>query len=101
MLDVVVLETAQDVDDRVDLADIAEELVAQSFALRRAAHQSRDIDEGELGRDDLLAARDRGELVEPVVGARDIADVRLDRAKGEIGGLRRLDRKSTRLNSIQ
>src|SRR3546814_18977614 len=84
-LDVVVLETAQDVDDRVDLADIAEELVAQSFALRRAAHQSRDIDEGELGRDDLLAARDRGELVEPVVGARDIADVRLDRAERSEG----------------
>src|SRR3546814_11313028 len=52
--------------------------------------QSRDIDEGELGRDDLLAARDRGELVEPVVGDRDIADVRLDRAEGVIGRLRRL-----------
>src|SRR3546814_5112071 len=55
MLDVVILETAQDMDDRIDLADIAEELVAQPFALRRAAHQAGDIDEGELGRDDLLA----------------------------------------------
>ena len=33
MLDVVILETAQDVDDRVDLADVAEELVAEPFAL--------------------------------------------------------------------
>src|SRR3546814_8445137 len=29
MLDVVILETAQDVDDRVNLTDVAEELVAQ------------------------------------------------------------------------
>src|SRR3546814_9261516 len=50
MLDVVILETAQDVDDRVNLADVAEELVAQPFALRRAAHQPRAVDEGELGR---------------------------------------------------
>src|SRR3546814_11898650 len=90
MLEVVILETAQDVDDRVNLADVAEELVAQPFALRRAAHQPRDVDEGELGRDDLLAARDRRQLVEPVVVYRDIADVRSDRAKGIVGRLRRL-----------
>src|SRR3546814_2797386 len=106
MLDVVVLETAQDVDDRVDLADIAEELVAQSFALRRAAHQSRDIDEGELGRDDLLAARDRGELVEPVVGDRDIADVRSEEHTSELQSLMRISyavfclKKKKKLNNI-
>ena len=55
MLDVVILEAAQHMDDRVDLADVAEELVAEPFALRRAAHQAGDVDEGELGRDDLLA----------------------------------------------
>jgi hypothetical protein len=44
------------VDDGVDLADVAEELVAQAFALGRAAHQAGDVDEAELGRDDLLAA---------------------------------------------
>ena len=45
MLDVVILETAQDVDDGIDFADVAEELVAQPFALRRAAHQPGDVDE--------------------------------------------------------
>ena len=33
MLDVVILEATQDVDDRVDLADVTEELVAEPFAL--------------------------------------------------------------------
>jgi hypothetical protein len=33
VLDVVVLEAAQDVDDGVHLADVAEELVAEPFAL--------------------------------------------------------------------
>ena len=31
MLDVVILEAAQDMDDRVDLADVAEELVAEAL----------------------------------------------------------------------
>ncbi len=43
MGDVVVLEAAQHMRDGVDLADIGEELVAQPFALRRAAHQAGDI----------------------------------------------------------
>jgi hypothetical protein len=45
MLDVVVLEAPQDVDDRVDLADVAEELVAEPFALAGAFDQAGDIDE--------------------------------------------------------
>ena len=48
MRDVGILEAAQHVDDGVDLADIAEELVAQPLALRRAAHQAGDIDEFQL-----------------------------------------------------
>jgi hypothetical protein len=62
VLDVVVLEAAQHMDDRIDFADVAEELVAQPFALRCAAHQPGDVDEAELGRDDLLAAGDRASL---------------------------------------
>jgi hypothetical protein len=33
------------VDDRIDFADIAEELVAQPFALARAAHEAGNVDE--------------------------------------------------------
>ena len=90
MLDVVVLEAAQDVDDRVDLADIAEELVAKAFALARAFHQPGDIDEGELGLDNLGRAGDPRDFAEPRVGNRDLPDIGLDRAERIIRRLRRL-----------
>src|SRR3546814_1350496 len=81
MVEVVILEAAQDVDDRVDLTDVAEELVAQPLALARAAHQPGDVDEAELGFDNLGRAGDPGELVEPRIGDRDVADIGLDRSE--------------------
>ena len=39
--DVLVLEAAHDLDDRVDLADVLEELVAEALALRRALARGR------------------------------------------------------------
>src|SRR5581483_9980596 len=75
--------------DGVDLADIGEELVAEALALRGAAHQAGDIDEGQPGRNDLCGLRDFGELVEPGIGHRDLADIRLDGAERIVGRLRR------------
>ncbi len=43
MLDVVILEAAQHMDDGIDFADIAQELVAQTFAFGRAAYEAGDI----------------------------------------------------------
>ncbi len=43
--DVAVLETAQHVDDGVDLADVGEKLVAETLALRGTPDQPGDIDE--------------------------------------------------------
>ena len=51
---VLIFVAADDVQDRVDVAQVAQELVAQAFALRRAAHQARDIDQLKNGRDDFL-----------------------------------------------
>jgi hypothetical protein len=90
MLDVVVFEAAQHVDDGVHLADVAEELVTEPFALRRAAHQTGDVDERKLRRDDLLAAGDARQLVQPRIGHADLADIGLDRAERIIRRLRRL-----------
>ena len=56
--DVAVLEAAQHVDDRIDLADVGEELVAEPFALGGAADQPGDVDELDLGLDLLRRARD-------------------------------------------
>ena len=50
--DVALLEAAEHVHDRVDLADIGEELVAQPLALRGAAHQPGDVDEADPRRHD-------------------------------------------------
>ena len=88
MGDVVILEAAQHMHDRVDLADVGEELVAQPFALRGAAHQAGDVDEGDAGRDDLLRLGDRRDLVQPRIGHRDFAGVRLDGAERIVRGLR-------------
>ena len=90
MGDVAALEAAQHVDDRIDLADIAEELVAEPLAVRGAAHQPGNVDEFELGLDHLhLEAAIARDLLQARVGHGDAADIGLDRAEGIIGRLRR------------
>ena len=76
-------------DDRVDLADVGEELVAQALALGRAADQPGDVDELDLGLDLLRRFGDLPDPVEARVGHRDAADIGLDRAEGIICRLRR------------
>ena len=62
--DVVVLEAAHNVEDRVALADVREELVAESLALRGALHETRDVRELDRRADDLLRVRDCRERLE-------------------------------------
>ena len=85
---VAALETAQDVDDRVDLANVGEELVAEALAFARAANEAGDVDELDLGLDFLGGLGDCRDLVEPLVGDSDAADIRLDRAEGIVRRLR-------------
>ena len=90
--DVLVLEAAHHVDDRVGLADVGEELVAEAFALRCAGDEAGDVDEFDDRRHDLLGLDDRRPAREARVGQLDDADVRLDRAErivlGRDAGLR-------------
>ena len=79
--DVLVDEAAHDVRDRVGLADVGEELVAQALALRRAGDEARDVDELDRRRHHPLGLRDRGERREARIGHLDDADVGLDRAE--------------------
>src|SRR6202008_3783236 len=79
--------------DGIDLADIGEELIAEAFPLRGAAHEAGDIDEGEARWNDFRRPRDRGKRGEPRVGDRDLAHIRLDRAERVI---RRLSRRGLR-----
>ncbi len=48
MGDVIVFEAAKHMNNRIDLADIGEKLVAEAFTTRCPAHQPGDIDEFEL-----------------------------------------------------
>src|SRR4029079_10074289 len=48
-----------------------------------------DVDELDLGLDRLRALGDARDAVKPLVGDRDAADVRFDRAKGKVRRLRR------------
>ena len=67
--------------DRVDLAQMAEKLVAEPLPLRGAAHQPGDIDEFELGRHDLRRFREAGADLEALVRHRDPADIGFDRVE--------------------
>ena len=86
---VVVLEAAHHMGDGVDLADVGEELVAEALALRGAAHQARDVDERQPRRHDLLGLGELRQRVEPRIGHRHLADVRLDGAERIVRRLRR------------
>ena len=84
--DVVVLEAAHHVRDRVRLADVRQELVAEPLALRGARDEPGDVDELDRGRQDLLGLRDVGERLQARIRHRHDADVRIDRAERIVRG---------------
>ena len=89
MYHVLIVETAEDMDDSVRLADVGEELVSQSFALAGTLDQSGYIDYLDGGGDHAaLGVTDLTEFDEPLVGHGDDAYVRLDGAEGEVRALR-------------
>ena len=79
--DVVVLEAADDMEDRVALADVREELVSEALALRRALDESGDVGELHRRADYLLRVDDLRELIETGVRHFDDGGVGLDGAE--------------------
>ena len=88
MGDAAALVAAHHMGDGVDLADVAEELVAQPLAPAGAAHQAGDVDELDLGRHHARRTRDPGKLGEPAIGHRDPRHVGLDGAEWVVLGRR-------------
>jgi len=88
--DVGILEAADDLQDRVHLADVGEELVAQALTLARPLHDSGDVHQLERRRDHLLRGNEPGDPLQAVVGHAHHPLVGLDRAEGIVGALRRL-----------
>src|ERR1035438_8059110 len=79
--DVRVLEAAHNVNERVHLADVAEELVAETLSMGGAFYQPCDVHELE-GRGNLRAdLGDLGNLGQSRLGHTHDAEVGLDRAK--------------------
>ena len=87
VMDVFVFETADDLDDGIDFADVAEELVAQAFALGGAFDEAGDVHEFDGGGDDDGGFGDLFKDLEAGVGDSDDADVGVDGAEGVVGGL--------------
>src|SRR5690606_6521888 len=58
----------------------------EPFALARAFHEARDVDELDDGRQDALGLHDLRDRLEPRIGHRYDADVRVDRAERVILG---------------
>jgi len=81
MDNVLVLKAAHHMQHRVHLPDVAEKLIAQPLALRRAFDQPGDIDELHLRRYGLARFSKRGEDVQPFVRHRHHADIRLNGAE--------------------
>ena len=90
MGDVVIFETAQHMDNRVGLADIGQELVAQPFTLGRATHQTRNVHERQLRFDDLGRPADLRDRLQPGIGHGHAPLIRFDGAEGIVRRLRRL-----------
>ena len=67
--------------DGVDLANVSEELVAEPFATGGAADQPGDIDEFELGWDDLCRFCEASRRFEPLVRYGNPPDIWFDRTE--------------------
>ena len=82
------LEAANDVEDRIDTSNMAEELVAQTFPLTRAGDQSRNIDELHCRGDDAFGHNHPADLIHARVGHGDGPHIGVDRAERIVRGLR-------------
>ena len=85
---VFIFKTAHHFRDGVGVADVAQELVAQAFALGRALHQPRDIHKMHNGRRDLPGIKHFGQHLQPLIWNGHHAFIGLNGAEGVIGRLR-------------
>ena len=85
--DALVAVGAHDVHDRVGLADVREEAVAETLALVRAGHEAGDVVEVDRVPDDLRGADGLRDLLQALVADGHDGDVRLDRRERVVGRL--------------
>ena len=88
VVDVVILKAAHHLHDGVDLADVAQELVAEPLPLARAAHQPRDVHKLDHRRDQFLGMGNFRERGQPGIGHNDDPLVGVDGAERIVRRLR-------------
>ena len=84
---VVVFKAADDVNDRIHLTDVGQELVSQSFTLARTFHKPSDVDKFHPSGNDFRTTAEIAEQLQPGIRHSHRADIGLDRAEREIGCL--------------
>jgi len=80
--DLGIVEAADDMRDGVSGANVPEELVAETLALRRAFDQAGNVDELHGGGHQAFGMDELGDLREPLIRYGDDAGVGVDGAKG-------------------
>ena len=83
-MDVFILKAAHHLNTGIHLADVREELVAETFALAGTLDEPCDIDELDGRRNDLFRACQHTKPLHPRVGNIHHADIRLNGAEGKI-----------------
>ena len=78
---------ANHMQDRVGLADVGEEAVAEALAAMRAGDQSGDVVEGDRVEDDFASAEQRRDLLESRIAHGHYRHVRINRRERVVGGL--------------
>ena len=88
MDDVVIVKAAHNVDNGVALADMPQKLVAQTRALACALDKTCNVNKFDDGRGLFVGLPDFRQLVQPRIGHRHNAGVRLNGAERIVGSLR-------------
>jgi hypothetical protein len=73
------LECSKQQDHRVDLSDVSEEAIPQSFTSMGTADQPGDVNEPNLSPDDTLGLQSRDERIKPRIGEQCDAEILIDR----------------------
>ena len=87
MDDIAVVEAAEHMEDRIGLADIGQELVAEAFAFAGAPYEAGYINDIDCCRDCPFRLAHFGQHLKPLV--RDVggSEIRLDCTEREVGAL--------------
>ena len=81
MLDIRIIKTSYDMDDRIRLTDIRKKLVAKTFSLGSTLDKTSNIRELKRRVDNLLRMEELDDLIHSLIRNLHDADIRIDRRK--------------------